>query len=108
MSANDVLSANVNFEEWSKNRATGLDAKINKFEYYCVDQFLKSYPIADEDILAGMTGGPGDGGVDAIFFFANRKIVTDETQVSSETTLRVNLEIFQVKENQGFQPHRDQ
>ena len=106
MSANDVLSTNVHFEDWSNARAAALEANgVNKFEYFCVDQFLKAYPIADEDILAGITGGPNDGGVDAIFFFANRKVVNDETQISSDTTLRVNLAIFQVKENQGFGPN---
>jgi hypothetical protein len=106
MSANDVLSTNVQFEEWSNVRAAALEANgVNKFEYFCVDQFLKAYPIADEDILAGITGGPNDGGVDAIFFFANRKVVNDESQISSDTTLRVNLAIFQVKETQGFGPN---
>jgi hypothetical protein len=102
MSANDVLSANAQFEEWSKTRAAGLKQKgINKFEYFCVDQFLKSYPIADEEILSGITGGKNDGGVDAIYFFANRKIVDDETQVSTDTTLRVNLRSSKSKKIQG-------
>src|SRR5216683_5717372 len=92
MSANDVLSLNAHFSEWSQKRASGLQDKgIQPFEYYCVDEFLKRYPLSDEDTLAGMTGGPNDGGVDAIYFFVNRKIVDDESIIEPDTTLRINL-----------------
>jgi hypothetical protein len=106
MSANDVLSLSAHFEDWSKKRASSnlVSEGIDPFEYYCVDQFLKRYGLPDEEIISGITGGPNDGGVDALYFLINRKLVDAETEIEAEGDMKINLEIFQVKQANGFSP----
>lgn len=105
MSANDVLALEANFNSWKAARLpAGTSLSVDPFEYYCVDQFLKQFPVSDEEVLDGITGGGQDGGVDAFYFFVNRKLVQEDTDVDAKAALRVNLLIFQVKQSSGFSP----
>ena len=104
MGANDVLALNANFATWEANRMPGLTG-VDPFEYYCVDQFLKQFAVSDAELLAGLVGGGNDGGADALYFFVNRKLVQEDTDLDPKTALRVNLLVMQVKQNQGFSPN---
>jgi hypothetical protein len=104
MSANDVLALNANFATWEASRMPGLSG-IDPFEYYCVDQFLKQFAVSDAELQAGLVGGGNDGGADAVYFFVNRKIVQEDTDLDPKTAFRVNLLVMQVKQTQGFSPN---
>jgi hypothetical protein len=103
MGANDVIALRSNFEMWQSDRMPGLTG-VDPFEYYCVDQFLKPFAVSDDELLAGLVGGAQDGGVDAIYFFVNRKAVQEDSILDPKAACRVNLVILQVKQNQGFSP----
>ncbi len=45
-----------------------------------------------------------NGGVDAIYFLVNRRLVQDDTDLDPRTAVKVNLLVIQVKQNQGFSP----
>jgi hypothetical protein len=84
MAANDVLALNANFGTWQKDRIPDGDiTNGNPFEYYCVDQFLKRFAVSDDELLTGLVGGGQDGGVDALYFFVNRRLV-QETRISTQ------------------------
>ena len=103
MGSNDVLALKANFSTWQSNRMPGLIG-VDPFEYYCVDQFLKSFAVSDDELRAGLVGGGNDGGADAIHFFVNRRLVQEDTDLDPKTACKVNLVVMQVKQNQGFSP----
>jgi len=104
MGANDVLALKANFATWQADRMPGLTG-VDPFEYYCVDQFLKPFAVSDEELRSGLVGGGNDGGADAAYFFVNRRLVQDDTDLDPKTACKVNLLIVQVKQNQGFSPN---
>ena len=104
MGANDVLALEANFATWKTDRMPGLIG-VDPFEYYCVDQFLKQYAISDDELQLGLVGGGNDGGIDAAYFFVNRRPVQDDTDLDPKTACRVNILLMQVKQNQGFSPN---
>jgi hypothetical protein len=103
MAANDVIALKANFTSWEKERAAGLIG-VKAFDYYCVDQFLKPFGLADDELLSGLVAGGQDGGVDGIYFLVNRRLVQEDTDLDAKGAFKVNLLILQVKENQGFSP----
>ena len=105
MAANDVLALNANFATWRKDRMPQPQPGApNPFEYYCVDQFLKRFAVSDDELQSGLVGGGQDGGVDGVYFFVNRRLVEDDTDLDQKAAMKVNLLVMQVKETQGFSP----
>jgi hypothetical protein len=104
MSQNDVLALEANFKQWRDSRTLGLKKDINPFEYYCADQFLKPFGLSDDDLLGGLVGGHQDGGIDALYFFVNRKLVDEAIDLDPKSAMQVHLVVMQVKEGDGFSP----
>lgn len=104
MATNDAIVLKANFEDW-KRRTDGLDENIDPWLYYCLEQFLKSYALDDDDIEAGITDGGGDGGIDGYYFLINnRQPVTTDTVLEPKTVSSVHLLFFQVKHSGGIKP----
>jgi hypothetical protein len=103
MSQNDVIAVRSNYKQWLEGRGKGLTG-VDPFEYYCVEQFLKPFPLTDDDLLSGLVGGGNDGGVDGAYFLVNRQLVQEDTDLDPKTACKVNLLIMQTKLNQGFSP----
>ena len=47
------------------------------FEHFCNEQILKNYDLSLEEIEDGITDGSNDGGIDAIYIFANGSLLKD-------------------------------
>ena len=47
------------------------------FENFCNEQILKNYDLSLEEIEDGITDGSNDGGIDAIYIFANGGLLKD-------------------------------
>ena len=47
------------------------------FERFCNEQILKNYDLSLEQIEDGITDGSNDGGIDAIYIFANGGLLKD-------------------------------
>src|SRR5438105_3087911 len=103
MAANDVIALNANFATWQSERMPGLTG-VDPFEYYCVEQFLKPFVVSDDEILSGLVSGGGDGGADAVYFFVNRRLVQEDTDLDSRGVHKIHILVIQVKESEGFSP----
>jgi hypothetical protein len=63
-----------------------------------VDNILKSYNLAFEDVRYGITDHASDGGIDAFYIFANRNtVVRDGLDLVTSGTDRLQLVLFQSK-----------
>lgn len=104
MAANDVIALEANFTSWKNNRFPNPAKGDNPFEYYCVEQFARSFDLGDSQLKAGMAGDGGDGGIDAFYIFANGDMVDSETEIDPKETPEFKLLIMQVKSDEGFSP----
>ena len=104
MGANDVLALEANFTSWRDKRFPVIPKELNVFEYYCAEQFLRSFDLSDSQIKSGLLGGPKDGGVDGMYMFVNGELTDAESELDPKTPNVVRLLILQVKEGEGFSP----
>jgi hypothetical protein len=100
MSEIDVRALEANFEGWQKERAPAL-ARDKAFERFCIEQILKDADLSDEEIESGILGGSDDGGVDAFYFFVNRTLIQDETELP-DPALTAQLVLIQAKYEKSF------
>ena len=105
MGANQQAALEAILSTWKTDRAVGLPASINAFEYFCLEHYSRDWIDSDEELQSGLVGGSGDGGVDAMYFFVNRELVTETSlPIDPKTVLKTTLLLFQVKEGDGFSP----
>lgn len=71
------------------------------FERYSIRQILKDDDLSDDEMESGTLGGSDDGGVDGLYFFVNRRLIQDETDLPEEA-LTAELVIVQAKLETGF------
>ena len=71
MGKNEEIALGANFDGWREKRFPVLPKDLNVFEYYCIEQFLRSFDPSDSQLKAGLVGGPKDGGVDALYILVN-------------------------------------
>src|ERR1700738_1290173 len=95
MSANDLLHLEASFKDWLETRGKGLSERLKEIEpflYYSLDQILKPFNLPDEDTQYGITDHGLDGGIDAIYFLANRNtLVRDDLDLRTSGTSRIRL-----------------
>jgi hypothetical protein len=96
MADSDLQALNANYERWLETRGAGLSG-LNPFNYYCIQNFLKAYPIDDAEIRSGFVDKSMDGGIDGFYFFANRKYVNEEPSLDSDSEYNISLVIFQIR-----------
>lgn len=101
----------------AKNDAILLDALIDQrlaagdgkdrgeaFEYFVLEQVLKSYELSSDDILFGWTDGQLDGGVDGFYTFVNGHLVTDaKTHQWPRSNVELDVFIITSKHHETFQ-----
>ncbi|HLF82574.1 MAG TPA: AIPR family protein, partial [Blastocatellia bacterium] len=99
MSELDLRALEANFQGWKQDRAPGL-SDGDAFERYAIENVLKDFDLSDDEMKSGRTGGSDDGGVDGVYFFVNRTLVQDETELPDPVT--VQLILIQAKYESGF------
>lgn len=77
MAKNDQILLDQIVEEQRLAR-TPNSSKSEFFEYYVAEQVLKDYDLSDEELEYGLVGNNQDGGIDAIYTFANGELVQDD------------------------------
>ncbi len=79
--------------------------KSSFFEFYCSQQYLKTFELSDEEIEEGIGGGGQGGGCDAIYLFLNGNLVQPDSSpdLSRMRTFNLELYIFQMKQSLGFE-----
>jgi hypothetical protein len=100
MSVLDVQALETNFENWRKERVPHLPIS-EAFERYAVEHVLKDADLSDDEIDSGLFGGADDGGVDAMYFFVNRVLMRQDSDVP-DPAITANLTIIQAKNEKGF------
>jgi hypothetical protein len=100
MSQWDIKGLETNFEGFRKDRYPTLLIS-EAFERFAVRQILKDADLSDDEIESGAFAGGDDGGVDAMYFFVNRILIQDETDLPNEA-LSAELVVIQAKFEAGF------
>lgn len=100
MSHWDIKGLEVNFDGFRKDRYPSL-LMSEAFERFAIRQILKDADLSDDEIESGIFAGQDDGGVDGLYFFVNRILIQDETDLPDEA-LEAKLVIFQAKYEAGF------
>lgn len=77
MANNDQIILDQIVEEQRTSRFPSAN-KSEFFEMYVVEQVLKDFDLSDEEIESGLVGNGGDGGIDAIYTFANGELVRED------------------------------
>jgi len=104
MPRNDVLALDANFKGWEEKRFPNPAKGFNVFEYYCVEQFARSFDLGDSQLKTGIVGAGQDGGVDAFYILANGELVDSETELDPKDPPSFKLLIMQIKSDEGFSP----
>lgn len=100
MSQWDIKGLETNFEGFRKDRYPSLPVS-EAFERFSARQILKDEDLSDDELESGIFGGQDDGGLDGMYFFVNRVLVQDETDLPDEA-LSAELVLFQAKNETGF------
>jgi hypothetical protein len=83
MSQWDIKGLETNFEGFRKDRYPSLSVS-DAFERFAIRQVLKDADLSDDEIESGIFAGQDDGGVDGMYFFVNRALIQDETDLPDE------------------------
>lgn len=77
------------------------DMKAERFfEHFVAEQILKERDLTDDQLLAGNTGGPNEGGIDAIHLFVNGDHIDDtnvEKYKDMKESVKIDLHLIQAK-----------
>jgi hypothetical protein len=95
----DLQALDANFQTYCKDRVPSL-AIDKAFERYCCENILKDYGLSDEEITSGNCGSTDDGGVDGLYFFVGRQLITIDTPVPIGATT-ATLAIIQATTSTG-------
>ena len=100
MSQLEIKALETHFELFRSDRYPSLP-QSEAFERFSVAQILKDEDLSGDEIESGILGGGDDGGIDSMYFFVNRTLVEDETDIPEEA-ISERLVIVQAKYENGF------
>ena len=73
------------------------------FEIYSASEILKDFDLTYDDILYGIVGNGGDGGIDSIYTFLNGEPFKEDTEVNyNQKKYHIELIIIQSKTSPSF------
>jgi hypothetical protein len=102
MATNDVIILDKILEQ----RHADIGPELNPptfFELFVAEQVLKDYDLSYDELKAGRVGGGGDGGIDALYLFANGELVQEDTDLSAlKRQVAIDLIITQAKGQTSF------
>ncbi len=106
MSQHEVIALDANFENWKRDRATGIS--VEPFLYYSVEHITKAHNLTDEQVSYGITDRSNDGGIDALYCLAGKAstLIRDDAKIPGGLD-SIRVLIFQVKSSlteTGFKP----
>ena len=101
MSEADVLALENSFEAWRIDRAPDLSGS-DAFERFAVENIFIDADLSDDEISSGLLGGAGDGGIDGMYFFVNRRLMADDETEAPKDIITVDLHFVQATTSSGF------
>lgn len=90
MSAIEQEALDNAFQLWKEERMPS-DEKDDAFEIFTIEQVLKDADLSDEDIAEGNCGGGDDGGLDGFYFFINKNLFKDASELEAATEAELVL-----------------
>jgi hypothetical protein len=103
MARNDVVLLDSLVDKARQRFGEQLDPS-EVFELFCFEQLLKDYDLAYEELEAGWTDGPEDGGVDGFYIFVDGKLATaDVLEHASRCDPVIRVLLFTVRRADSFQ-----
>lgn len=73
------------------------------FEIYSATEVLKNYDLCYDDILYGISGNGGDGGIDSIYTFINGELIKEDSRINTNSkNNQIDLVIIQSKTSPNF------
>src|SRR5690242_12518728 len=95
----DKASLDANYATWLEERGNGLK-DVDPWLIYSIEQFIRPFDVSDSEVLESITDGADDGGIDAVFIFANQgTLITDASDVEAKSVSKLQVVIFQVKKS---------
>lgn len=77
--------------------------KQEYFEIYTASEILKDHDLTYDDIIYGIVGSGGDGGVDSIFTFLNGEQIKEDTAINqNQKKNQIEVYIIQSKTSASF------
>ena len=102
MSTNDRIVLDKILEQKRSEIAPSL-SQSHFFELFTASEVVKDYDLSYEEIESGIVGDGGDGGVDAIYLFANGDLVHDDTDIGAlKKSVTIELILIQAKTSPSF------
>lgn len=105
-----VMSQKTNdqiiLERIIKDRSSESDDSLSPsefFEIYSASEILKDFDLTYDDILYGIVGSGGDGGIDAMYTFLNGEPIKEDSDVNyNQKNNHIDLFIIQSKTSFSF------
>jgi hypothetical protein len=73
------------------------------FELFTSEQILKDYDLSYDELLGGIVGNGGDGGIDSIYMFVNDTLLHPDYELPDyKKNLSIDLNIIQSKNTNSF------
>lgn len=73
------------------------------FELFVVDTLLRDYSLSYDELNDGIVDGNNDGGMDAIYLFVNKSLVTEDFDFSSfKGNIDIECQVIQAKRQDSF------
>ena len=102
MSANDLILLEDILHQRQREERPMLSASAY-FEIFAADQILKDFQLSYDEIVSGITGDGGDGGIDAAYTFVNGAFVTEDFEYPTrQKNIDIELVLIQSKTSTSF------
>ena len=73
------------------------------FELFVAEQVLKNYDLSYEELEVGIVGNGGDGGIDALYTFANGELIREDFDFEPlKKNIVIDVYILQAKRSDSF------
>ncbi|BCW45816.1 hypothetical protein StoSoilB5_30000 [Arthrobacter sp. StoSoilB5] len=87
----------------SRAETTALLSESEHETYFAAQQYLRHFNATHDDLLSGIVDGTQDGGIDAMYVFANGFCIRDDTPLKGlGRNAQLDLIVLQVKNTRGF------
>lgn len=102
MAKNDLILLDGLISERASNHLPSGE-KDEAFEYFSLEQILKSYDLSREEIESGWVDGADDGGIDGFFTFINGVLADDPESLSfPRSNVELSVHIITCKLGDSF------
>lgn len=102
MTSNDLVLLDRLFGEWKTTAPGSFDDAV-LFEIFVAEQQLKDNDASAEDVLSGVVGGKGDGGIDALYTLLNGEVLDEDMDLTAtKRDADLSLVVAQAKRSESF------